>query len=133
MAGRSVLRFFLDNNVPDSVGRTLAAAGHVVIYQRDVVAKDAKDGEVALTSALNDAILITFNRRHFKAIASRFRVSNRRLKKLSRIDLMCTEPEAAKRIEAGLSFIEFEWQLAQKSGDKRMFLEIQGNGFKTTR
>lgn len=133
MARRAPLRFFLDNCVPDSVGRALAEAGHHVIYQRESIAPDAADLGVALASAANDAILVTLNRRDYEALASRFNVSNRRLKRLSRIDLTCAEPEAAARITLGLDFIEAEWALAQRSKDRRMFIVIQGNAFKTIR
>jgi predicted nuclease of predicted toxin-antitoxin system len=126
------MRFFLDHNVPASVGRTLRDGGHEVIIQSDALAADAPDPLVALTSAENDAILITFDR-DYRSIASRLGASNRRLKRLSRIQFRCNEPAAAKRIALGLSFIEHEWELAQSSTDKRIFLEIQGNGFKTIR
>jgi predicted nuclease of predicted toxin-antitoxin system len=132
MAGRPQLRFFLDNCVPDSVGRVLEAAGHTVIYQRDVIAVDSPDRVVALAAAKNDAILISIDKDH-KAIASRFHVSNKQLRKLSRIDLRCSEPEAARRIELALDFIVFEWERAGRASDQRMFLEIQGNAFKTVR
>ena len=130
--GRPQIRFFLDNCVPDSVGKVLSAAGHHVIYQRDVIAKDAPDILVALASAANEAVLVTFDKDH-KAIASRFSVSNRKLKTLSRIDFRCTEPQAARRIEAGPSLIEAEWLLAQKASDRRLFIEIQSAAFKTNR
>jgi predicted nuclease of predicted toxin-antitoxin system len=133
MARRPKLRFFLDNCVPDSVGRALADAGHVVIYQRDALVPDAKDADVAKTSAINNAILVSLNHKHFKPLASRLGVSNRSLRKLSRIDIKCTGPEATKRIQQGLSFIEAEWLLAQKSADKRLFVEVLGYGFKTLR
>jgi hypothetical protein len=132
MAGRPRLRFFLDNCVPDSVGKILGAAGHIVIYQRDALIRDAPDILVALASAANDAVLVTFDRDH-KAIASRFSVSNRRLRKLSRIDLRCTEPQAANRVEAGLTLIEAEWVLAHEANDRRLFIEIQSGAFKTVR
>jgi predicted nuclease of predicted toxin-antitoxin system len=132
MAEKPKLRFFLDNCVPDSVGRILVAAGHEVIYQRDVIARDAPDLLVALASAANEAILVTFDRDH-KAIASRFNVSNRKLKTLSRIDLRCTEPQAAERIAAGLSLIEAEWLIAQGASDRRLFMEVQSAAFKTNR
>jgi predicted nuclease of predicted toxin-antitoxin system len=131
MSERPRLRFFLDNCVPDSVGRVLAEAGHEVIYQRDVIPKDSPDKLVALTSAANEAILISFDRDH-RAIASRMRVSHRKLRTLSRIDFRCTEPQAAQRIKIGLALIEAEWEHAQLSGG-RLFMEIQGAAFKTNR
>jgi predicted nuclease of predicted toxin-antitoxin system len=126
------MRFFLDHNVPASVAVALQKAGHEVIVQKDAIPTNSADPVVALASAENDAILVTFDKDH-KAIANRFGVSNHRLKKLSRIHFRCEYPKAAERLRAGLSFVEFEWRLAQKTNDKRIFLEIQGNGFKTIR
>jgi predicted nuclease of predicted toxin-antitoxin system len=125
------MRFFLDNCVPDSVGRLLLERGHEVIFQRDAIAPDAADKLVAFASAENDAILISFDK-DFKAIASRFHVSHPRLKRLSRIQFRCSEPKAAARLEAGLSLIEAEWGLCQ-AADGRMFIEILDNAFKTIR
>lgn len=92
------MRFFLDQCVPDSVGKVLEAAGHEVIYLREALAPDAADPIVALAAAENDAILVSFDS-DFKWIVSRGNVSNRRLKKLSRISCKCGYPRAAERIE----------------------------------
>lgn len=126
------MRFFLDNCVPDSVGRVLERADHEVVFQRDVIPADSPDLLVALASVENDAVLVSSDR-DFKAIASRFGVSQRRLRRLSRIHLRCAEPKAAERMKAALSFIEFEWAVAQSSADERMFIEIQTNALKTVR
>jgi predicted nuclease of predicted toxin-antitoxin system len=132
MAGRPRLRFFIDNCVPDSVGQVLIAEGHDVIFQRDVMARDAADPVVAVASAENDAILISLDK-DFREIATRFNVSQRRLRKLSRIDIACPEPQAAARIRAGLPLIVWEWEQAQARADGRIFIVVQGNAFKTVR
>ena len=129
--GGKRLRFFLDNCVPDSVGQALSGAGHEVIYQRHVIPPDSPDEIVALTSAENDAILLTFDRDH-RAIAARAGLSQSRLGRLSRIDFRCVEPEAPQRIKDGLALIETEWEHAQQNGG-RLWMEIQGRAFKTHR
>ncbi len=126
------MRFFLDNCVPDSVGKMLESFGHEVIYQRQALATDAPDPIVAVACIENNAILMTFDK-DYKAIASRFAVSHRRYKTLSRVDFTCSEPAAAKRIEAGMSLIQAEWELCQNSKDRRMFIVIGSNSFRTTR
>lgn len=126
------MRFFLDNCVPTAVARALTDAGHDVILQKDAIATDSSDTLVAIASAENDAILVSFDR-DFKEIANRAAVSRRRLKKLSRIHFKCTPPQAADRLKKALSWIEQEWVVAEKSPDKRMFLEIQGGALKTLR
>jgi predicted nuclease of predicted toxin-antitoxin system len=52
------LRLFLDEGVPDSAGRALAAAGHEVIYEREAIIKGAPDQSVCAVSEANDAILV---------------------------------------------------------------------------
>jgi len=127
-----ILRFFLDNCVPAAVARVFTEAGHEVILQKQAIATDSSDLLVAIASATNDAILVSWDT-DFKAIASRAGVSQKRLRKLSRIHFRCTEPQAADRLKKAMSWIEAEWDIAQKSADKRMFLEILSNAFKTVR
>jgi hypothetical protein len=100
--------------------------------RRDAIAKDAPDTLVALASAQNDTILVSFDRDR-KAIASRFHISHGRPRKLSRIDFVRSEPKAAARIQLGLALIEAEWAAAQQTNDHRMFIVIQDNAFKTIR
>jgi len=72
---------------------------------------------------MNEAVLVSLDT-DFKALAPRAGVGKQRFRTLSRIGLKCSEPQAAKRIIAALSLIEHEWDLAQRSGDKRMIIEI---------
>jgi hypothetical protein len=126
------MRFFLDHCVPVSVAHVLREAHHDVIIQKESIPGDSSDILVALASAANEAILVSFDK-DFKAIASRFGVSQRRLKKLSRIAFKCDYPKAADRLKVALPFIEAEWALATQSPDARMFVEILGNALKTLR
>ena len=72
---------------------------------------------------MNDAVLVSLDT-DFKTLAPRAGVGKQRFRTLSRIGLKCSEPQAAKRIVAALSLIEHEWDLAQRSSDKRMIIEI---------
>jgi hypothetical protein len=60
-------------------------------------------------------------------------VSQKRLRKLSRIHFRCTYPQAAERLKKALSWVEAEWKIAQAAPDKRMLLEIQGSALKSCR
>ena len=73
------MRFFLDHNVPADVARVLKEAGHDVIIQTEALGADAPDPLVALTSAENEVVLISFDKDHV-AVANRFGVSNKRLR-----------------------------------------------------
>lgn len=127
------MRFFLDHCVPTSVAQEFTRAGHEVILQKEAIPGDSADSLVAIASVENDAILVSFDK-DFKAIASRFNVSQRRLRKLSRVAFKCTYDQAAKRLKQGaMAFIENEWAIAQQKSDKRMFVEVQGAALRTLR
>ena len=126
------MRFFLDHGVPKSVADALVAAKHDVIVLKDAIATDSEDPIVALTAAENNVVLLSFDR-DFRAIAGRLGVSHRRLRKLSRIQMRCREPEGTKRLAEAMDLIEHEWALAQQRPDKRIFIEILGLGIKTVR
>jgi hypothetical protein len=126
------VKFFLDHCVPASVATVLTNAGHEVIVQKSAIPADSSDIMVAVASAANEAILVSFDK-DFKAIASRFGVSQKRLRKLSRIAFKCDYPKAAARLQLALAFIEAEWKIAQATPDTRMFVEIQGAALRTIR
>jgi predicted nuclease of predicted toxin-antitoxin system len=129
---RTRIKFFIDQCVPDSVGRVLAARGHEVVLLREVLPTDAPDQVVAATAERSGAVLVSFDS-DFKALAARMGMGRRRFNKLSRVSLGCREPEAAKRIESALTLIEHEWRQAKRSRDKRIIVEILGLGIKTIR
>jgi predicted nuclease of predicted toxin-antitoxin system len=117
------IKFFVDHCVPDAVGRALTAAGHEVVLLRTQLAPNSPDPLVAAVAEMNEAVLVSLDT-DFKTLAPRAGVGKQRFRTLSRIGLKCSEPQAAKRIIAALSLIEHEWDLAQRSGDKRMIIEI---------
>ncbi|HUY38456.1 MAG TPA: DUF5615 family PIN-like protein [Candidatus Binataceae bacterium] len=127
------LRLLLDNDVPDAVGRVFQAHGHEITHVRDILAINSSDQLVATVSELDGAILVSCDS-DFKLIAPRIPIGQRtRFRKLSRISIECTQPQAAKRIEGAMSFIEAEFEISRNSHDKRMFIVIQKNGLKTLR
>jgi predicted nuclease of predicted toxin-antitoxin system len=66
----SKLAFFLDNNVPDSIGRFLQRRGHSVWRQCFYIPADSPDPLVAMTALTAGRILITqdkdFNSQRFQ-------------------------------------------------------------------
>jgi len=126
------LKFFIDQCVPDSVGRMLKTAGYGVELLREKLATDAPDQIVATYSELSGAVLISLDR-DFKSLAPRVGIGQQRFRRLSRIGIRCDEPDAANRIESALSLIEHEWQRSQRSSDKRMIVELGPTYIRTVR
>jgi predicted nuclease of predicted toxin-antitoxin system len=127
------MRLLLDQNVPDSVADAFREAGHIVVLVREILPTDSSDPLVASVSEQDDCILVSADR-DFNLIAPRIpRGARQRFRKLSRIALQCSEPQAALRIKAAMSLIESEYKIAQSSSDRRMFIVIQNDGIKTHR
>ena len=127
------IRLLLDHNVPDSVGTAFMARGHIVQHVRDILPIDSSDPLVATISELDNCVLVSCDR-DFKLIAPRVPKGHRaRFRRLSRISLECNEYQAAQRVEAGMSFIEMEYEIAMGSPDPRMHIVIQNSGMKTLR
>ncbi|MGE8142992.1 DUF5615 family PIN-like protein [Novosphingobium sp. NPDC080210] len=127
------MRFFADHCVPESACLWLEQRGHTVIRLRNVLATDTPDPIVAKVAQDSDAILLTHDG-DFKKIAPRIPAGNKtRFKKLSKIHLSIPQVKSKNRLEDAISFIEFEWQIAQQCRDKRMHLVIQPSIIKTHR
>lgn len=129
---RVTIRFFLDQNVADSVGRTLQAAGHDVLRVRDVMPTDSADPEVEATAEADGRVLVSHDR-DFRLMGKRIGVTRRRLQALDRVRLECSEPEAAIRVEQALSLIEHEWGLARQPGSTPMVVAIGRQMIRTHR
>jgi hypothetical protein len=116
---------FLDHCVPDSAAVVFKTYGHEIVYLRDWLPTDSPDQLVAAVSENEGAVLVTVDGDFRKHIAPRIPIGARtRFRKLSHIRLECPEPQAAKRLEAAMSFIEAERELALRRPDKRMILAI---------
>jgi predicted nuclease of predicted toxin-antitoxin system len=122
-ATRPAIPFFTDHNVPESVAKTLEANGHTVTRLRDVMPTNSADAVVAAACERAELVLITHDN-DFKSMATRMRISGRRFRKLSHVRLGCRESRSASRIEAALSLIEHEWEVAQATTDKRLIIHI---------
>lgn len=86
------MRFFVDQCVPDSVGRTLREAGYETILLREKIATNSPDTLVAAIAEANNAILVTMDS-DFKKIASQYGIGQSRFRKLSLIQFSkCQSP-----------------------------------------
>lgn len=113
------LHFFLDNNVPDSIGRYLQGRGHSVQRQRFYIPADSPDPVVAMTAMKAGRILVTqdkdFNSQRFQ---------QDRFSDLSRLSLNGQSHTLLPALKAQIDLIEFQWSrcLAQR---QRMVAHIK--------
>jgi predicted nuclease of predicted toxin-antitoxin system len=122
---RLVIRFFTDNNVPDSVAQALIDAGHKVTRLRDVMLPDSSDPVIAVACSTSGHVLVTHDN-DFRGggAAKRLGLSRREYRtKLHRIQMRCEEPRSARRIKDAMSLIEHEWQLLD--GTRPIDIEIR--------
>jgi len=128
----SVLRVFIDQCVPDSAGKAFKECGHEVIYLREKIATNSPDPLVAAVAEANNAILVSLDA-DFKKIARRHGVGKREFRKLSLIKLSCRESRCFERIAEAMTLIIHEWNLAQQSQDRRLFIDIMDGVIRTYR
>lgn len=127
------MRFFTDQNVPESVPKTLEKAGYEVIRLRQKIATDTPDPLVAAVAEANAGILVTMDG-DFKTIVQRTGIGRRRFRKLSLIRFeKCRESRAADRLSGALSLIEHEWRIGSGDKDRRMFVVICAEVIRTHR
>jgi predicted nuclease of predicted toxin-antitoxin system len=127
------MRFFADHNIPESVCKTLEAAGYETIRLRHKTAPDSPDMLVAAVSEANNAILVTMDS-DFKSIVTRTGIGHRRFRKLSLLRFeKCRESQAAARLLNAMSLIEHEWRIGNGAADRRMFVVITGQAIRTHR
>jgi len=124
---------FLDHNVPDSVARVFAERGHEVVLLRETLPTDSPDQVVATVSERMGAVLVSCDT-DFARIAPRIpRGHKARFRRLSRISLACRAPQAARRVDAAMTLIEHEYEIARSSRDGRMHLVISDSVIRTHR
>jgi hypothetical protein len=130
--GRPVLRLFLDEGVPDSVGHVFMAEGHNVAFLNKTMARGSPDPLVCIIADINNAILVALDG-DMKRIAQGYGVGARTFLKLGLIKLSCYEPHAAGRVKEAMSLIEHEWNFSAGKSGRRIFIEILDTVIRTVR
>lgn len=119
------LPFFLDNNVPDSIGRYLQRRGHSVQRQRFHIPADSPDQLVALTAVTAGRILVTldkdFNDQRFQQA---------RFATLSRISLSGASHTLLPALKEHLHLIEYQWQHVRKTKVPRLIVHLKAGQFR---
>jgi predicted nuclease of predicted toxin-antitoxin system len=120
---RPILRLFLDEGVPDSVGKAFLDVGHDVGFLNKTIARGSPDQLVCAIADINNAILVALDG-DMKRIAQGYGVGSRRFLRLGLIKLSCHEPDAADRVRAAMTLIEHEWMVTERKEGRRIFVEI---------
>jgi predicted nuclease of predicted toxin-antitoxin system len=122
-AARPVLKLFLDEGVPDSVGHVFMEAGHQVAFLNKTIARGSSDHLVCVIADINDAILVALDG-DMKRIAQGYGVGSRKFLKLGLVKISCFEPDAANRVRTAMTLIEHEWMFTESKAGRRIFVEI---------
>jgi hypothetical protein len=104
------LQLFLDNNVPDSLGRYLQRRGHSVHRQRFYIPADSPDPVVA-TAALKAGRILVSQDKDFNS--QRFQQD--RFASLSRIALSGEAQTLLPALKEHMELIEFRWAQCQRN------------------
>lgn len=119
------MHFLLDQNVAKAVANMLVEEGHTCEFSRALIPADAADPIVAIAAEETGAILVSHDS-DFNKIAPRVQEGQKtRFRKLSRIALECSEPEAAERLRESLPIIELLVKQAAARPDKRVIVHLQ--------
>ena len=128
------MHLLVDENVPDSVAQFFKERGHTVTLVRDILPRGTPDQIVALVGDELRAVIVTWNHKDFKRLASRIPEKGRQqFRNLGRITFRCSEAHGRQRLEALIEWVEFEYGQAQKTPDKRMMLEIGESYYRSNR
>jgi hypothetical protein len=127
MAAKGQIPFFTDEDVPDSVGNVIAAAGHGLTRLRDAILTGSPDPVVAATCQEGGLVLVTCNYRDFRKMTQQMGVTRRRANGLCRIELGCKQHSAANRMQVAMSIIEHEWARYQVDPNNPLVIYV-GDG-----
>jgi len=106
---KPTIPFFTDADVPDSVGDFLLQAGHEVTRLRHVMLENSEDPVVATACREAGLVLVTHNYRDFRKISTDLQMTRGRFDMLHRVELICSQVIARKRMEMELPLIESLW------------------------
>lgn len=133
MSTRPQLKVFLDEGVPDGVGRSFSASGHEVIYLREAIKTGSADDLVAVAASANEAILIACDG-DMKAMVKKYNVAKSRMSNLSLIKITVrSKVQAEPRIREAMSLIEHEWMYSKAKRARRLYIEVKDSIIRSMR
>lgn len=113
----------IDENVPNPAADLFREPGHDVRPVRELFPMGTADPIIAALGDRLSAIVVTWNHRDFKRLATRIPIGSRQqFRNLGRIDFRCREERGRQRIERYIELIEFVYAQAQQQRDKRLLV-----------
>jgi predicted nuclease of predicted toxin-antitoxin system len=108
-----IIRFLIDENVDDLVGRYLSERGHEVLYARTSLGSMSPDQLIAFTAETRGLVVVTHDK-DFRRFSQLLPVGfQRRFARVAgRISLNVKEPRAVQRIREEIEAIEFHYAQA---------------------
>ncbi|MEA2584902.1 MAG: hypothetical protein QOF33_2987 [Thermomicrobiales bacterium] len=127
-----VIRFLIDENVDDLVGRYLADRGHEVHYARSSLGSMSPDQLIAFTAETRGLVVVTHDK-DFRRFSQLPPVGFQRkfARGAGRISLSVKEPRAVQRVREEIEAIEFHYAQALRRG-QRLLVVIGDTGIQVT-
>lgn len=120
-----------DEDVPDDVAHFLASRNHEVLMAREYFLPKTPDAVIAKAASERQAVVVTWNRRHFKALAKRMRKNGAlSYPGMSVIAFSCSHPRGLARIQALIETLEAFFAIRVTAGDVRMIADVSDTGLR---
>lgn len=124
------IRFLLDSNVSNSISTCLLSHGHVVLRANDYLMPGASDRLVVALADQLDAVVVTFNKKHFRPLIHRD--DARTLAEFPNAGLLVLQSSPVHGIallNRWIPHIEFAYDMQrQQSSDRRFIAELSMTG-----
>ena len=119
------LPIIADEDVPDQVSSFMASRGHSVLLVREHFLPGTVDEVIARAASLHASLVVTWNRRHFKALAKRRRKNGGlSYPGMAVLTFSCPHPMGLTRIQELIEQIEAIYRIRVLVGGVRMIAEI---------
>ena len=114
-----------DEDVPDSIANFLTSRGHEVWLTRDRFLPSTPDRVIATAASKHGAVVATWNKRHFRALAKRRRKSGAlSYPGMSVIVFRCGHSDGLSRLTKLIEEIEAVYGIRVESAKQRMIVEV---------
>jgi len=120
----TILKVFLDEGVPHSVGANLTTEGHNVIYLAEAIKRGSPDQVVCKAAMENDAILIAHDS-DMRTIARSHGIGQSRFRRLNLLKLSCKKTRSASRVAEALRLLVHEWNFGDYKRGRQLDMEVR--------